>query len=92
MNINKFTKKSIEAMQDCEKIAYDFGNQEIAQEHFLFSLIEQEDSLVKKLIQKMDIDADVFCAQLRGMLEQRTKVSGGQVYVVNDLNKVLIYS
>ncbi len=92
MNINKFTQKSLQAVNDCEKIAYDYGHQEIEQEHLLFSLLTIEDSLIKKLIVKMEIDPDVFFAQVQGLLNKRPKVSGGQVYIGNALNKVLIYA
>lgn len=90
MNINKFTQKSIQAVNECEKVAYEYGNQEIDQEHFLYSLLEIEESLIAKLIAKMDINLDVFRAQVEGLLKKRTKVSGGQVYISNDLNKILI--
>ena len=92
MNINRFTQKSMEAVNNCEKIAYENGNQELAQEHLLYSLLTIEDSLINKLIQKMEIDPDVFLAQVQGALDKRPKVSGGQIYVGNDLNKVLIYA
>lgn len=92
MNINKFTQKSMQAVQDCEKIAYDYGHQELAQEHLLYSLLTIEDSLIKKLIEKMEIQPEVFEAQVIGLLKKRPKVSGGQVFVGNDLNKVLIYA
>ena len=92
MNISKFTQKSMQAVQDCERVAYDYGHQELAQEHLLYSLLTIEDSLIKKLIEKMEIQAPVFQAQVEGLLEKRPKVSGGKVYVGNDLNKVLIYA
>ncbi|MFA9464452.1 MAG: ATP-dependent chaperone ClpB [Velocimicrobium sp.] len=92
MNINKFTQKSLQAVNECEKIAYDHGHQEIEQEHLLFSLLTIEDSLIKKLIVKMEIDPEVFLAQVQGLLNKRPKVSGGQVYIGNMLNKVLIYA
>ncbi len=92
MNINKFTQKSLQAVNDCEKIAYDYGHQEIEQEHLLFSLLTIEDSLIKKLIVKMEIDPDVLFAQVQGLLNKRPKVSGGQIYIGNALNKVLIYA
>lgn len=92
MNIQKFTQKSIQAVQDCEKVAYDYGHQELAQEHLLYSLLTIEDSLIKKLVEKMEIQSEVFLAQVEGLLSKRPKVSGGQVYVGNDLNKVLIYA
>lgn len=92
MNINKFTQKSIQAVQDCEKLAYDYGHQEIAQEHLLHCLLSDADGLIPKLFAKMEIDVDVFLAQVAGLLKKRPKVQGGQVYISNDLNKVLIYA
>ncbi len=92
MNINKFTQKSIEAVNQCEKVAYDYGHQELEQEHLLYTLLTIEESLIKKLIEKMEIDGDVFLAQVEGLLKKRPKVSGGKVYVGQNLNKVLIYS
>ena len=92
MNINKFTQKSIQAVQDCEKMAYEYGHQELVPEHLLYSLLTMEDSLIAKLFEKMEISPEVFLAQLNGVLKKRPKVSGGQVYVGNDLNKVLIYA
>lgn len=92
MNINKFTQKSIQALNDCEKIAYEYGNQEVDQEHFLFSLLSVEESLITKLLTKMDINVDSFEAAVKGLLAKRTKVSGGQVFMSNDLNKVLIHA
>ncbi|WP_313134268.1 ATP-dependent chaperone ClpB [Anaerocolumna sp.] len=92
MNINKFTQKSMEVVQQCEKIAMDYGHQEIDQEHLLYSLITVEDSLILKLLKKMDITTEVFQAQVEGKLKIRPIVSGGQAYISNDLNKVLIYA
>ncbi|MBP3569727.1 MAG: ATP-dependent chaperone ClpB [Lachnospiraceae bacterium] len=92
MNINKFTQKSLQAVQDCEKLAYDYSHQELVPEHLLYSLLTTEDSLIAKLFEKMEISPEVFLAQLSGLLNKRPKVSGGQVYVGNDLNKVLIYA
>ena len=92
MNINKFTQKSMQAVQDCEKIAYDYGHQQIDQEHFLYSLFNDSEGLIPKLFMKMEIDPAVFKAQIEGLLKKRPKVSGGQVYISNDLNKVLIYA
>ncbi|MDF2587052.1 MAG: ATP-dependent chaperone ClpB [Anaerocolumna sp.] len=92
MNINKFTQKSMQVVQDCERIAYDHGHQEIDQEHLLYSLIVVEDSLIQKLLKKMDVTIEVFLAQVEGLLKKRPKVVGGQVYISNDLNKVLIYA
>ncbi len=93
MNIQKFTQKSIEAVNDCEKLAYDYGNQELEQEHLLLALLEQEDGLIPKLIEKMEIDLNHFTENARKHLEARTKVSGaGQLYVGQNLNKVLIHA
>ena len=90
MNIQKFTQKSMEAIQDCEKLAYEYGNQEIEQEHLLVALLQQEDGLILKLIEKMEIQKERFVDNAIRHLEARTKVSGGQVYVGQALNKVLI--
>ena len=76
MNIQKFTQKSIEAINNCEKIAYDYGNQEIDQEHFLYSLMTIEDSLIANLIEKMNIDKDIFLKNIEQLLNQKNKVSG----------------
>ena len=93
MNINKFTQKSVQAVQDCEKLAYDFGHQELAQEHLLYALMTDGEGLIPKLMTKMEIAPEVFTAQVEGLLKKRVKVSGAaQVYVGNDLNKVLIYA
>jgi len=93
MNINKFTQKSVQAVQDCEKRAYDFGHQELAQEHLLYALMTDGEGLIPKLMTKMEIAPEVFTAQVEGLLKKRVKVSGAaQVYVGNDLNKVLIYA
>ena len=92
MNITKFTQKSMEIINSLEKIAYDFGAQEIVQEHLLYGMLTIEDSLLKKLVEKMDIDSDVFLAQVEGLVRKRPQVSGGQVYIGEDLNKVLVYA
>lgn len=92
MNINKFTQKSIEAVNGCEKLAYEYGNQEIEQEHLLVSLLTQEDSLILKLIEKMEIDKEHFKKKAIEYLSKRTKVSGGQIFVGQNLNKVLIHA
>lgn len=92
MNITKFTQKSIEIINSLEKIAYDFGAQEIVQEHLLYAMMTIEDSLLKKLIEKMEIDSDVFLAQVEGLVRKRPQVNGGQVYIGEDLNKVLVYA
>ena len=91
MNIQKFTQKSMEAIQNLEKIAYDFGNQEVEQEHLLYALNEQEDSLIMKLVQKMDIEPQMYANAVREALDARVKVSGsGKPYIGADLNKALI--
>ena len=90
MNINKFTQKSMEAVQNCEKIASDYGNQEIEQEHLLYSLLTLEDSLIYKMIEKMKIDPQTFLNRVEELIEKRPKVQGGQPYVGQYLNKVLI--
>ncbi len=92
MNIQKFTQKSVEAINDCEKLAYEYGNQEIEQEHLLVALLQQEDGLILKLIEKMEIQKEHFVENAKRHLEARVKVSGGQVYVGADLNKVLIHA
>lgn len=92
MNINKFTQNSMQAVENCEKLAYEYGHQEIDVEHLLYSLLSIEDSLIKKLLEKMEINTEVFLAQVKGLLKNRPKVSGGQVYIGNDLNKILIYA
>ena len=90
MNIQKFTQKSVEAINDCEKLAYEYGNQEIEQEHLLVALLRQEDGLILKLIEKMEINKEYFLNSAESKLAERVKVSGGQVYIGQDLNKVLI--
>ncbi len=90
MNISRFTQKSQEAVQDTEKLAYEYGNQELEQEHLLFALLRQQDGLIPKLIEKMEIDLDHFKGNAIKALEARTKVSGGQLIMGKDLNKVLI--
>ena len=83
MNINKFTQKSLQAVNDLEKIAYQFGNQEVEQEHLLYALLNQEDSLIKKLIEKMEIQPQYFANSVESAIEKRTKVSGGKPYIGN---------
>ncbi len=90
MNIQKFTQKSVEAINQCEKLAYDYGNQEIEQEHLLVALLQQEDGLIPKMIEKMEIDQQHFTQNAIQHLEKRVKVSGGQIYIGQSLNKVLI--
>ena len=91
MNINKFTQRSIEAVNQCEKIAYDHGHQEIDQEHFLYSLLTIDDSLIASLLEKMGINKETFLSQVQELLNKKPKVSGGQVYMSNDLNQVLLH-
>ena len=90
MNISKFTQKSVQAVQDLEKVAYQFGNQEIEEEHLLYALLEQEDSLILKLIEKMEIDKDYFRNSLNQALEAKVKVSGGELRFGQYLNKALV--
>ena len=90
MNIQKFTQKSIEAVNNLEKIASDYGNQEIEQEHLLYALIHQEDSLIARLIEKMGIQKTYFEDSLEQAIERRPKVSGGQAYIGQYLNQALI--
>ncbi len=92
MNISKFTQKSQEVVQNCEKVAMDYGHQEIAQPHLLASMMAVEDSLIRKLIGKMDIEPDVFMAQVDGLLAKRPKVTGGQLHIDQYLNQTLIYA
>ena len=92
MNIQKFTQKSMEAVQDCEKLAYEYGNQEIEQEHLLVALLQQENGLIPQMIEKMEIQLEHFKENATHRLEARTKVSGGQVFVGKDLNQVLIHA
>lgn len=90
MNIQKFTQKSIEAVNQCEKLSMEYGNQEIEQEHLLYALLTIDDSLILKLIEKMEINSEHFVSRARAALEKRVKVQGGQPYVGQYLNKVLI--
>ena len=91
MNIQKFTQKSIEAINNCDKLAYEYGNQEIEEEHLLYSLLTQEDSLIARLVEKMEIDKEHFIANVQAHLSRRTKVSGNSnLYVGKDLNQALI--
>ncbi|NLJ89267.1 MAG: ATP-dependent chaperone ClpB [Clostridiales bacterium] len=92
MQVDKFTRKSIEVIQNCEKVALDYSNQEVDQEHFLYSLINTEDSLISSLLLKIGINVDVFNAQVEGLIKKRPKVSGGRPYISNGLNQVLIYA
>ena len=90
MNINKFTQKSLEAVNSCEKLAYQYGSPEIDQEHFLYSLLTIEDSLILKLIEKMEVNKEAFLSQVQQAVEKKPKVSGGQTYISKSLNQVLV--
>ena len=92
MNINKFTQNSLQAVQGCEKVAYEYGNQEVEQEHLLYALIIQNDSLIANLIEKMGIQKQLFSNRVEEGLRKRTKVQGGQLYISQDLNKALIHA
>ena len=90
MNIQKFTQKSVDAINSLEKITYEYGNQEIAQVHLLWALLKQEDGLIPKLIEKMEINLDHFTGNVEDHIEKRPKVAGGRVYIGDKLNKVLV--
>ena len=90
MNISKFTQKSIQAVQDLEKVAYEYGNQEVEQEHLLYALLSQEDSLILKLIEKMEINKEYFVNTVKKALDARVKVSGGDLRFGQYLNKSLV--
>ncbi len=90
MNISKFTQKSVQAVQDLEKVAYEYGNQEIEQEHLLYTLLTQEDSLILKLIEKMEINKDYFMDTVKNALDAKVKVSGGELRFGQYLNKALV--
>ena len=90
MNLTKFTQKSMQAVEGCEKLAYEYGNQEIEEEHLLLSLLRIDDSLILKLIEKMEIQKEYFVNRVEQGLQKRPKVQGGQIYVGQDLNKVLL--
>ena len=91
MNIQKFTQKSVEAINNCEKLAYEYGNQQIEQEHLLYSLLTIEDSLIARLAEKMGIDPKEFTNRAKALVAGLPKVSGGgQVYVGSELNRVLL--
>ena len=90
MNINKFTQKSLQAVNDLEKVAYEYGNQEVEQEHLLYNLLNQDESLILKMLEKMEIQTEHFARNLDNALNKRPKVSGGQVYIGQYLNKALV--
>lgn len=90
MNISKFTQKSIEAVNGCEKVAYEFGNQEVDQEHLLYSLVYMDDSMILKLIERMEIHKEHFMNRVTTYVEKRVKVQGGNIYMSQALNQVLL--
>lgn len=92
MNINKFTQKSLQAVQDCEKTAMEYGNQQIEQEHLLYALLTQDDSLILKLMEKMGFDKNLVVNRVEEAISKRPKVQGGQQYVGQDLNNALIHA
>ena len=92
MNISRFTQKSQEVIQLCEKTAMDYGHQEIAQEHLLYSMMNVDESLIRKLIEKMGIEPDVFTTQVESLLQKRSKVTGGELHIDQKLNETLIYA
>lgn len=92
MNINRFTQNSIQAVQNCEQVAYEYGNQEVEQEHLMYALVVQTDSLLLKLLEKMGVSKESFINRIEEALRKRVKVQGGQVYVGQDLNKALIHA
>ncbi|MBO4324895.1 MAG: ATP-dependent chaperone ClpB [Lachnospiraceae bacterium] len=92
MNINKFTQKSLEAVQASEKLAYDYGNPEIRSEHLMYALLQDPEGLIPKLFAKMGITVEVFAAQVKGVIERQPRVQGGNVGISQGLNKVLIYA
>lgn len=92
MNISKFTQKSQEVVQGCEKVAMDYGHQEIGQDHLLAAMITVDDSLIRKLIEKMGLEPEVFLAQVDGLLNKRPKVTGGELHIDKYLNEALVYA
>ncbi|MBP5159394.1 MAG: AAA family ATPase, partial [Lachnospiraceae bacterium] len=92
MKIDRFTKKSMQAVDSLEKLAYDYGHQEVDQEHLLYVLMSDEEGLIPQMIKKMEIAPEVFTAQIDGLLRKRPKVSGGQLHLSESLNKALVYA
>ena len=92
MNINKFTQKSLQAVQDCEKTAMEYGNQEIEQEHLLYALLTQDDGLIPKMMEKMGLDKNLVANRIEQAIGKRPKVQGGQPFVGQDLNQALIHA
>ena len=91
MNINKFTQSSMAAVQGCEKVAMDYGNQEVEQEHLLYALLTIDDSLILKLFEKMGISKETIINRVEEALRKRPKVQGGQMYIGQNLNNVLVH-
>ena len=91
MNINKFTRSSMEAVQQCEKIAMDYGNQEVEQEHLLYALLTIDDSLILKLLEKMGFPKEVVMNRAEEAIRKRPKVQGGQMYIGQNLNNALVH-
>ena len=92
MNAEKFTKKSLEVVENCEKLAYEYNNQEIDQEHLLYSLLTVDESLIAKLIEKMDIDLDHFMKESEKLLAYRPKVNGGNLFTSSDFQKTFVHA
>ena len=92
MNITKFTQKSQEALSGMEKLCYEYGNQEMAEEHLLLSLLDQEEGLIGKLIEKMGVDRNAFGAEVKSLIGKRTKVQGGELFIGKDLNNALVHA
>ena len=92
MNISKFTSKSQEVIQACEKVAMDYGHQEMGEDHLLMAMMQVEGSLIPRLLEKMNITPEVFQSQIGGLLEKRPKVEGGQMHVDRYLNEALVYA
>ena len=90
MNLNKYTQKSLQAVQDCEKLAYQYGNQTIVQEHLLLALLQQDESLIARLLDKMNVNTEGVKVQAQKLVEKLVKVQGGQVYLGDDLNRTLM--
>lgn len=92
MNISRFTQKSQAVLQGCEKLAYDYGHQEIGEEHLFYSMMTVEDSLIRQLIEKMGMEPEVLLAQIDGLLKKRPKVSGGELHIDKYVNETMIYA
>jgi ATP-dependent Clp protease ATP-binding subunit ClpB len=90
MDMNKFTQKSLQAVQDCQKLAYEYGNQRLEQAHLLLALLDQEESLIMRLLQRMGINHEGVRVQARKLVEKLVKVQGGQVYLSDSLNRTFM--